>query len=65
MINPTDKGAYDKHFSYKKEVCYQYVACRYCDAPPYFQANINHKTSAIHLKLEIEQKKIKFNITTI
>ena len=65
MSNPTEKGVRDKHFSCKRVFCDQCGVCRYCDAPPYFQSRINNKHFRIHIQSEIEQKKIKFNITTI
>ena len=65
MSNPTERGVCDKHFSFKKGFCDQCVACRYCNAPPYYQSNINHKQFGVHIKSEIELKKGKLNITTI
>ena len=35
MSNPTEKGVWENHFSYKKGVCDKCDLCRYCDVPPY------------------------------
>ena len=49
MSNPTDTGVSDKNFSGNKGVCGKGGACRYCDAPQYFQSKINHKHFGIHI----------------
>ena len=65
MSNTTDTGLCGNHFSCNKDVCDQCGVCRYCDAPPYFQSNINNKHFGIHIQSAIEQKKRNFNRTTI
>ena len=61
MSNPTETGVCDNAVSCKKGVFDQYLVCRYCDKPPYFQSKINQKHFGIHIKSEIEQKKRKKN----
>ena len=54
-----------KNVLWNKGVCDQYGVCRYSDAPPYFQSEINHKQFGIHVQSEIKKNKIKLIRTKI
>ena len=52
MSITSEKGACDNHFSDKKGVCDKCGVWRYCDTPPYFRSNMNHK----HLDIQVQSK---------